>query len=144
MLISAYSYVHEAQYGFSFVAPPTIIRYDPKEPELNPRAGATVTLFCEAEGNPTPTITWKYNGVDRLPSGVQASGNRLVIYNIQSLMDGRYICEANHRFGPPATHEWIITVDNLQPPRNVTIIRSTYSDLYYGDEGFQLICKASK
>lgn len=49
---------------------PVIITYRPEGPNLNPKAGAVVELMCEARGVPNPTITWRYNGANRLPSGV--------------------------------------------------------------------------
>ena len=63
---------------------------------------------------------------------------------MQTPLDGTYTCVANHEFGPEATHQWLIITSNLQPPRNVRIVKSSEQTLYFGQSGFSLQCIAGK
>ena len=77
-MCKGFAYWYSVTLYTCLTGPPTITRYDPLEINLNPRAGTTVTLLCEAEGDPVPTIRWLYNGGYNLPTGAQTVGNQLM------------------------------------------------------------------
>ena len=66
--------------------------------------GKTVTLSCDATGNPVPTISWTRNG-----SSVDASNNsrisfsedkkKLTITNVNRTDSGKYQCVASNKLG---------------------------------------------
>ena len=66
---------------------------------------ASLTLYCNASGYPTPTITWYRSGMtfNNARTTVNANGT-LVIVNITQGMDARpeglpYYCTARNKFG---------------------------------------------
>jgi len=61
----------------------------------------SVTLFCNAAGNPTPTITWT-----RLSDNSSVN----LPLNISRQDQGGYRCTADNGVGSPATKETFITV----------------------------------
>ncbi|KAI6240753.1 EGF-like domain-containing protein [Aphelenchoides fujianensis] len=69
--------------------------------------GATVTLFCNASGNPRPALSWNFNGQLIIP----ASENIQISLSSRSL--GNYSCVARNELGAA---EATIAVDILVPP----------------------------
>ena len=65
--------------------------------------GQNVNLFCNASGNPVPTITWTRNGsvltnsVARISFGAQS--RELTITSINRADNGEYRCVANNSEG---------------------------------------------
>ncbi|KAK6759923.1 hypothetical protein RB195_021467 [Necator americanus] len=79
--------------------------------------GETVTLFCEASGNPPPSLGWTKGGQPIINSveGVRISlkGTRLDIPHMERSDVGDYTCNAHNEAG---SAESTIHVDVLVPP----------------------------
>ncbi|VDD91210.1 unnamed protein product [Enterobius vermicularis] len=79
--------------------------------------GESVTLICEAKGNPPSTLTWMKDGQPLISSidGARISmrGDRLDIPRLQQTHVGDYTCEANNEAGPGSD---TASVDVLVPP----------------------------
>ncbi|KAI6230583.1 Hemicentin-2 [Aphelenchoides fujianensis] len=79
--------------------------------------GATVTLFCNASGNPRPALSWNFNGQLIIPASeniqISLSGGRLDIAQLQEPLIGNYSCVARNELGAA---EAAIAVDILVPP----------------------------
>ncbi|EYB86274.1 hypothetical protein Y032_0282g1279 [Ancylostoma ceylanicum] len=79
--------------------------------------GETVTLFCEASGNPPPSLSWTKGGQPIINSveGVRISlkGTRLDIPHMERSDVGDYTCNAHNEAG---SAEATIHVDVLVPP----------------------------
>ncbi|KAK6480953.1 hemicentin-1-like [Huso huso] len=115
----------------SVYAPPTLKpRPSPDQDVLNPSAGASITLHCEAEGVPEPEVTWYRNGLQLEPgNGLQTSQHGLEIQLSQAQIpdSGVYTCVARSRAGaaelsyslqvqvPPA-------VERTEPLEQVTVV----------------------
>lgn len=87
---------------------PTISSSTPKNQRIV--KGSSVTLECEATGNPTPRITWSRAG-GRLPAGSQEEeGHAMTLLDVDRHVEGTYTCKANNTVGTPATEEMSISV----------------------------------
>jgi len=77
----------------------------PQDGKFVVRKGSTITLECEAKGNPTPKITWqRANNV--LPSGEKfVEGNSVIIQEVSRHHSGIYVCSADNEVGNPARAE---------------------------------------
>jgi len=77
----------------------------PQDGKFVVRKGSTITLECEAKGNPAPKITWqRANNV--LPSGDKfVEGNSVIIQEVSRHHSGIYICTADNEVGNPARAE---------------------------------------
>ncbi|MGH0143069.1 UNVERIFIED_CONTAM: hypothetical protein FKN15_022424 [Acipenser sinensis] len=85
----------------SVYAPPTLKpRPSPDQDDLNPSAGASITLHCEAEGVPEPKVTWYRNGLQLEPgNGLQTSQHGLEIQEAQVVDSGLYTCKVSNLAG---------------------------------------------
>ena len=85
------------------------------------REGSSLTLECQASGNPEPTITWKKeNSV--LPSGLKfVSGPAVVISAVERQDGGLYVCMGDNGVGGQSRANISLTV--LHPPE-ISIQRS--------------------
>ena len=82
---------------------------DPPEITVQPRTetkteGDNVTLSCNADGNPVPTISWTKNGspVDTSYNsriGFSKDKKQLTIRNVNRTDSGEYRCVANNSVG---------------------------------------------
>ena len=76
--------------------------------------GQNVNLFCNASGNPAPTMTWTRNGsvltsiVARISFG--AESRELTITNINRADSGEYRCVANNSEGNTTSDAAILNV----------------------------------
>ncbi|XP_052073260.1 lachesin-like [Mytilus californianus] len=67
--------------------------------------GSNITLKCEANGIPTPNITWKRGDGLPLPGGgFQHWGGVYQIYNINAVNRGQFLCIADNNVKPPADY----------------------------------------
>ncbi|XP_041098662.1 hemicentin-1 isoform X2 [Polyodon spathula] len=85
----------------SVYAPPTLKpRPSPEQDVLNPSAGASITLHCEAEGVPEPEVTWYKNGLQLEPgNGLHTSQHGLEIQEVQVVDSGLYTCKVSNLAG---------------------------------------------
>uniref|UniRef100_A0ABM0MKZ6 Hemicentin-1-like n=1 Tax=Saccoglossus kowalevskii TaxID=10224 RepID=A0ABM0MKZ6_SACKO len=63
--------------------------------------GTSILLKCRADGNPKPTMSWFYNGIQLETNAqydVYFSGD-LRIHNIEKTQDGIYVCRAENTMG---------------------------------------------
>lgn len=60
-----------------------------------------ITLHCQAEGNPEPTITWSRNGIILSMTSRHYLDNRgtLVIRPVRAEDYGTYRCDAQNQYG---------------------------------------------
>ncbi|XP_018021341.2 neural cell adhesion molecule 1-like isoform X2 [Hyalella azteca] len=73
--------------------------------------GESVTLQCEAEGNPEPAIHWSRRG-GRLPSGSHSEeGLSITLEKIDRREAGTYVCTASNGIGEPSSAEMRIEVE---------------------------------
>lgn len=67
------------------------------------KEGSNVTLKCEANGIPTPNITWKRtDGLPMPGGGFQYWGSQYDVYNIAATDRGQFLCIADNNVRPPA------------------------------------------
>ena len=69
----------------------------------------TLSVFCNASGNPHPNITWSKVGVTGSPV---ASGNTMEITNVNHEQDdGIYECRASNGIGKSVAVRFTVTVN---------------------------------
>lgn len=67
-----------------------------------------MTLLCESDGVPAPTVTWsKIGGVSNFS---YPSAQRLIIRNVNRTEAGTYRCMASNGIGKPALHVMHVNV----------------------------------
>ncbi|XP_069179322.1 protein amalgam [Procambarus clarkii] len=98
-------------------------------PEQRVSRGATVTLECEAEGNPHPVIRWSRQE-GPLPSGQRTlQGRSLTLTEVDRHAEGTYLCSADNGIGEAASAAMTLTVE--YPPEVTTdkgIVRTGAGD----------------
>ena len=67
-----------------------------------------VTMVCEAEGVPEPTVTWKKAGNDT----IVGYGEKFTIVNTKGSDDGKYTCTARNDLKPPDEQVVILNVQS--------------------------------
>ncbi|XP_054626436.1 protogenin A isoform X1 [Dunckerocampus dactyliophorus] len=102
------------------LAPPSLVEWP--ESLTRPRAG-TARFVCQAEGFPTPHITWLKNG-ERIHSNgrIKMYSSKLVINQIIPEDDAIYQCQAENEQGSVLSMARLIVVmseDRPSAPRNV-------------------------
>lgn len=72
--------------------------------------GDSVTLECEAIGNPDPIVRWtRLEG--RLPSGSEEKeGHSITLEDVDRHVEGHYICSADNGVGEVATQNFTVSV----------------------------------
>ncbi|XP_034974041.1 sialic acid-binding Ig-like lectin 16 isoform X2 [Zootoca vivipara] len=85
------------------IYPPQDIRitrpdFSTQKEKLVVREGATVSLLCEAQGKPIPSVTWMKNN-KTLNNHMQGSKESLQLSNITSEDAGMYQCQAENPHG---------------------------------------------
>lgn len=60
--------------------------------------GESITLPCEAEGDPEPEISWYLNGED-FTEGVVDENGALILNNVRDMHRGIFTCEAVNSLG---------------------------------------------
>ncbi|XP_068104559.1 hemicentin-2 [Hyperolius riggenbachi] len=114
-------HIHLAVY-----APPSIREPPNVNRETVLRLGGTLTLLCESEATPQPTVTWYKNGKLLTGDGsisIHNSGQRLEIRNVQAQDKGLYTCKMTNVAGEAElTYTVIIQVPtSILHPKNETI-----------------------
>lgn len=100
----------ELSHTLDVLYPPSI-KARPKEAFITAKEGETVSLTCDATGNPVPTITWKHAG--RHYDSFEENSH--VINNAQKNDSGEFECIADNSIGEPASA--IITVEIVSAPK---------------------------
>ncbi|XP_054163375.1 lachesin-like [Oppia nitens] len=87
-------------------------------------AGASISLQCYSFGYPQPSISWRRENNDLLPTGgALYRGNILIIHNITKNDRGTYYCIADNNVGKGARRNVGVEVEF---PPSVTIDRPRY------------------
>ncbi|XP_066015799.1 hemicentin-1-like [Pocillopora verrucosa] len=95
---------------------------------ITTREGQRVTLYCNATGNPAPTISWYKNGYpinNSFSTILSPSHEQLTIRNVNRIDRGDYTCRAKNRVGTDTSNASTINVQFLaeivsHPQANVT------------------------
>ncbi|KAF2365127.1 Immunoglobulin I-set [Trinorchestia longiramus] len=113
--------------------PAMIRRISPDRQQIE--KGDSVTLQCEAEGNPEPAIHWSKRG-GRLPSGSHSEeGLSITLESVDRREAGTYVCTASNGIGEPSYAEMHIEVQ-YRPE-----ITTEESILHTGDgDDAKLVC----
>ncbi len=94
-------------------------------------AGASISLQCYAFGYPQPSISWRRENNDLLPTGgALYRGNILIIHNITKNDRGTYYCIADNGVGKGARRN--VGVEVEFPPQ-VTVDRPRYEQAMHYD-----------
>ncbi|KAM9860550.1 protogenin A [Aulostomus maculatus] len=109
-----------ASANVTVLAPPSLVEWP--ESLTRPRAG-TARFVCQAEGFPTPKITWFKNG-ERVHSNgrIKMYSSKLVINQIIPEDDAIYQCQAENEQGSVLSMARLIVVmseDRPSAPRNI-------------------------
>jgi len=89
---------------------PASVQPLPHSGQYTVREGSTMTLECEANGNPKPVITWKKEG-SLLPNGHKfMEGPAVQIETVHRDDDGVYVCMADNKVGSQAVATISLTV----------------------------------
>ncbi|XP_028850034.1 neural cell adhesion molecule L1.1-like isoform X2 [Denticeps clupeoides] len=91
-----------------------------KEPKsLLYARGETVKLDCQAEGIPTPVVTWTMNGHSELNDpGLTLQGGALILTNVQYSDTAVYQCEAVNKHGRILANAYVYVIE--LPPQILT------------------------
>ena len=80
---------------------------------ITTREGHNVTLYCNATGNPAPTISWYKNGYP-ISNGFRIiflpNHEQLAIRNVNRIDRGDYTCRAKNRAGTNTSNASTINV----------------------------------
>ncbi|CAL4166404.1 unnamed protein product [Meganyctiphanes norvegica] len=83
---------------------PTVSSQTPKNQRVT--KGDSVTLECEAEGNPIPKITWSWIGGPQ-----EEEGYSITLLDVDRHVEGTYTCKADNGIGIPASENMSISVE---------------------------------
>ncbi|XP_066015791.1 hemicentin-1-like isoform X2 [Pocillopora verrucosa] len=97
---------------------------------IRTREGQNVTIYCNATGNPVPTISW-YKNEYPISNGfriiLSPGYEQLTIRNVNRIDSGNYTCRGNNSVGADTSDASTINVQFAPEisihPRNVTIVR---------------------
>ncbi|XP_076045230.1 protein amalgam-like isoform X2 [Oratosquilla oratoria] len=116
------------------------VKYPPKVVVLSPETqrvaqGSSVELKCQADGNPTPIITWSRTE-GSLPSGeLMEQGLSIVLEDVDRYVEGTYVCMASNGVGEADVGHMTIEVE--YPPE----INTEQAILHTGEgDEAKLVC----
>ncbi|XP_077013357.1 hemicentin-1 isoform X4 [Tamandua tetradactyla] len=105
----------ERKYNLKVHVPP-VIKDNEQVTNVSVLVNQQTTLFCEAEGTPSPVVMW-YKGDDQVTEGstvqIVSSGNILKLFRATPEHAGRYSCKAVNIAG---TSQKDFHIDVLVPP----------------------------
>ncbi|GFR14713.1 receptor-type tyrosine-protein phosphatase S [Trichonephila clavata] len=125
----------ELSHSLDVLYPPSV-KPHPRDGLITVKEGETVTLKCNATGNPKPSITWKHAG-KHYDNG---DGTVFHITNAEIDDSGEYECTADNSVGEPASA--VITVEVVSAPK---VYPDPKSGLVVVNEGEQIAigCEAT-
>ncbi|CAH0674013.1 unnamed protein product [Spodoptera exigua] len=113
------------------VVPPDILDY-PTSSDQVAREGANVTLRCAAHGVPTPTVVWRKEAGDLLPTSnfsdthnSSVNGAVLQLVKVSRLHMGAYLCIASNGV-PPSVSKRVMLVVHSDKRFEITAIERGY------------------
>lgn len=121
--------------------PPPVIMRGPSNQTLPIKS--TAMFSCEANGNPTPVISWYKDSIPVLTShriDISDSGT-LIISGLEKTDEGTYTCVVSSRFGK-ATWSGFLKVDNPKNP-NIHFFRAPDAQMLPGPPGRPLVLNQS-
>ena len=108
--------------------------YQPNVHLLNakPTEGTNVTLSCNVDGQPEPTISWTMNGCPLNTSGnsrISLSGDKkqMTIRNVHRNDSGKYRCVANNSLG------------NVSSTASTLSVQCKYTFCLFGSNFFRVL-----
>ncbi|XP_045524631.1 lachesin-like [Pieris brassicae] len=122
------------------VVPPDILDY-PTSSDQVAREGANVSLRCAAHGVPTPTVVWRKEAGDLLPTAnfsdaqnSSVSGAVLHLVKVSRLHMGAYLCIASNGV-PPSVSKRVMLVVHFPPIMTIQnqLVGAKESDTVYLD-----------
>lgn len=77
------------------LVPPKIV-FGPRSRTVDLSVQSQVTLSCKADGEPTPTISWKKEGNNTI---LPSTDGKLIFTNLKPRDKGKYMCIAHNSEG---------------------------------------------
>ncbi|RXG61788.1 Peroxidasin-like protein, partial [Armadillidium vulgare] len=122
---------------------PALPRFTLEPRDIFTSEGGTAVFSCEAEGDPTPTISWYRNDVPLRPTAriniftggkLLLIGNRLIIQDVKRYDEGDFTCKAENNAGAVNADAALYVRDKLAPiikdePRDVTVSAGGQAEL---------------
>lgn len=119
--------------------PPNVkIMNKPPSGTFTKQAGSSLTILCQGEGDPTPTLSWKRLNSQMPASQSNQNSGSLQFSSISENDAGTYQCIAGNGFGQPA----IDSVQILVKHKPVIYVQENYVENEETNkiEALQLIC----
>ncbi|KAG8447614.1 hypothetical protein GDO86_014935 [Hymenochirus boettgeri] len=122
----------EKHYNIIVWVPPSF--QEPSTPHFTVIEGQPVSLTCECQGVPPPTLSWTKNGLPLVMenSGIVTAGGRLIhIGKVQVSDEGTYTCVCNNDAGSAKQEYWLevyahpIIIGSSNTPKQMTVTRDS-------------------
>ncbi|XP_071138698.1 uncharacterized protein [Mytilus edulis] len=104
---------------------------------------SVLTILCDAEGIPIPSVTWESLETTALPHNAMQVAHYLVFTNVSTIDGGNYVCTAKNRVGIDRKVVQVIVKAKNEKPHVAPLIHapSTIQVEYYTEA--RLICNVT-